>query len=328
MSTDSMRLAAGRRPAARHLNRVASGVLALALSLLLAIFIFGRGPGTLVWLTGQAPSWLPFAGSGLSWLPYAEPKPAPAAAVVAPSAAPVPSPVATLLPTPDPVQPPAAAPVIPAPTPVPTPSPTPRPTPRPTPTPARTPTPAPTPTPGASNLFSDNFEGDAVGAGPGGGWSAGSGCWDVLSDGSKVAQVSADGVMYVANNGSSTWTDYRVSASVKAPTSGYAKLVACRRCRDRRHRSSSNPGSALFLGKLYGGTWYSFSTAGFAYSATSWYQVSFTVVGDSLTCSATDPGNGHSQTVSATESYFSSGPAGLAGSAGAEFDNFTVSPAA
>src|SRR5207237_10203867 len=65
-----------------------------------------------------------------------------------------------------------------------------------------------------------------------------------------------------------------------------------------------------------------------AYSATSWYQVSFTVVGDSLTCSATDPGNGHSQTVSATESYFSSGPAGLAGSAGAEFDNFTASPAA
>ena len=328
MSTDSMRLAAGRRPAARHLNRVASGILALALSLLLAIFIFGRGPGTLVWMTGQAPSWLPFAGSGLSWLPYAEPKPAPAAAVVAPSAAPVPTPAATLLPTPDPVQPPALAPVIPAPTPVPTPTPTPRPTPRPTPTPARTPTPAPTPTPGASNLFSDNFESDAVGAAPGGGWSAGSGSWDVLSDGSKVAQVSADGVMYVATNGSSTWTDYRVSASVKAPTSGYAKLVA-------RYQDSSyfyvcglDNGGTLFLGKLYGGTWYSFSTAGFAYSATSWYQVSFTVVGDSLTCSATDPGNGHSQTVSATESYFSSGPAGLAGSPGAEFDNFTVSPAA
>ncbi|HEX6350083.1 MAG TPA: hypothetical protein VF160_11920 [Candidatus Dormibacteraeota bacterium] len=65
MSTSAIGLAAGRRPTARHLNRVASAALALALSLLLAIFIFGRRPGTLVWMTGRAPNWLPFAGSGL-----------------------------------------------------------------------------------------------------------------------------------------------------------------------------------------------------------------------------------------------------------------------
>jgi hypothetical protein len=324
MSTSSIRLAAGRRSTARQLNRVASGTFALALALLLAIFIFGRGPGTLVWMTGQAPSWLPFAGSGLSWLAYSEPKTAPAAAVVAPSAVPAPTPAATLLPTPDPVLPPVVAPVVPAPTPVPTPTPTPKPTPRPTPPP----TPAATPTPGPATLFSDNFENDTAGATPAGGWSTGNGTWDVLSDGSKVAQVSADGVMFVAADGSSTWTNYKVSASVKAPATGYAKLVARYQNASYFYVCGLDNGGTLFLGKLYGGTWYSFSTATFAYSATSWYQVSFSVVGNTLTCSATDPGNGHTQTVTASESYFSSGPAGLAGSAGAEFDNFTVTTAA
>ncbi|HEX6350084.1 MAG TPA: hypothetical protein VF160_11925 [Candidatus Dormibacteraeota bacterium] len=238
-----------------------------------------------------------------------------------PTAAPLPTPVATLLPTPDPVGPPAAVPVLPAPTPVPTP--TPRPTPRPTATP--TPPPAPAPTP--STLFSDNFESYAPGTTPGGSWSAGSGTWDVLSDGTKVAQVTATGVMFVAGNSSSTWANYKVSASVKAPTSGYSKLVARYQDANYFYVCGLDNGGTLFLGKLYGGTWYSFSTATYSYSPTSWYQVSFTVVGDNLTCTAND-GSGHTQTVSATESYFSSGPAGLAGSAGAEFDNFTVTPAA
>jgi len=327
MSTSSIRLAATRRSTAGQLNRVASSVFALALALLLLIFIFGKGPGTLVWMTGRAPSWLPFAGSGVSWLPYSEPQKAPAAAVAPepPTAAPVPTPAATLLPTPDPEAPPAAVPVVPAPTPVPTLAPTPKPTPVPTPTPTPVPAATPTPTP---PVFSDNFESYATGATPSANWSAGSGTWDVLSDGSMVAQASSTGVMFVAANGSSTWANYKVSASVRAPAGGYAKLVARYQNYNYFYVCGIDSGGTLFLGKLYGGTWYSFATGTYTYSSTSWYQVSFTVVGNNLTCAVTDPSNtAHSQTVTATESYFSSGPAGLAGSAGAEFDNFTVVPA-
>jgi len=41
-------------------------IFGLFVACLLAIFVFGRGPGTLVWLTGGPPAWLPFAGSGVS----------------------------------------------------------------------------------------------------------------------------------------------------------------------------------------------------------------------------------------------------------------------
>ena len=73
MSTSSIRLATRRRPTAVRLNRVASGVVALTVAMLVVIFLLGKGPGTLVWMTGTPPGWLPFAGSGLSWLPYAQP---------------------------------------------------------------------------------------------------------------------------------------------------------------------------------------------------------------------------------------------------------------
>ena len=55
------------RPAFRR--NVASSVVALLAALIVVVFILGRGPGTLVWFNGSSPTWLPFAGSGLSWLP-------------------------------------------------------------------------------------------------------------------------------------------------------------------------------------------------------------------------------------------------------------------
>jgi hypothetical protein len=140
-----------------------------------------------------------------------------------------------------------------------------------------------------------------------------------------VAHISANGIMNVNVAGSSNWANYRVTASVKPPASGYAKVVA--RYQDANHFYVCGlaDGNTLFLGKVYGGTWYTFATGSYSYAATNWYQVSLTVSGTSLTCTVSDPTNGHTLTITATASYFSIGPAGLVGSAGAEFDNFTVS---
>lgn len=44
-------------------------MIALLLALALGFFVLGRGPGTLIWLTGARLSWLPFVGAGLTWLP-------------------------------------------------------------------------------------------------------------------------------------------------------------------------------------------------------------------------------------------------------------------
>src|SRR2546421_11643955 len=57
----------------RRRARLGSAALAMRLAWGLTLFVFGRGPGSLVWLNGAAPQWLPFAGSGVTWLPLANP---------------------------------------------------------------------------------------------------------------------------------------------------------------------------------------------------------------------------------------------------------------
>lgn len=151
-----------RRAAAR------GTLLALLLLAIGGFFVLGSGPGSLVWLTGKPPVWLPFAGSGVSWLPFVSgsqsngdrssstqptPTPVPAAApsaspTASSSPSPSPSPTATTTPTPVPV----AQPAVDTPTPVPAPVPAATPTPAPTPVPTPAPTPTPTPTPTASPL--------------------------------------------------------------------------------------------------------------------------------------------------------------------------------
>ncbi len=302
-------------PARDRSSRIASGAVALGIALLMATFLLGRGPGTLIWMAGGAPGWLPFAGAGATWLPFHGSKasntpphrPAPSAAPVT-AATPKPTPTAT--PRPEPTS-------TPKPTPTPTPKPTPTPTPRPTPTPTPVPTPAPTP---AGQLFSDNFEADTLGAAPAG-WTAASGGWKVVLDGTKVLSVDGSGLI---ETGSPAWTNYRLSASVKAPASGYAKLIARYQNAQYFYVCGLENGSTLFLGKMYGGTWYGFNTAAYAYSATAWTSVSFTVSGNNLTCSATDPATGRTVSATASETYFSSGPIGAIVSGGAEFDNVTV----
>ena len=75
-------------------SRFRVSVLALMIAFVVAVFVLGRGPGSLVWITGASPSWLPFAGS-LAWLhpPGQAGQARPLAAVsAAPSPSPTPSP--------------------------------------------------------------------------------------------------------------------------------------------------------------------------------------------------------------------------------------------
>jgi hypothetical protein len=71
VATETIRLGSepGRRFGGTRRDRVASALLALLLTILLGFFVLGRGPGSLLWLSGEKLSWLPFVGAGLSWLP-------------------------------------------------------------------------------------------------------------------------------------------------------------------------------------------------------------------------------------------------------------------
>ncbi|MEP7105094.1 MAG: hypothetical protein ABI838_04530, partial [Chloroflexota bacterium] len=200
----------------------------------------------------------------------------------------------------------------------------PTPEPTPTPTPKPTPTPTPTPTPSPTTLLVDNFESYPTAAPPPSPWLVASGSWDVLSDQTKVAHTVTQGTLVTTVAGSASWTDYKVTARVKAPISGFGKVVARYQDPNYMYVCGIENGTTLFLGKYYGGAWYNLNSSGFNYSATTWYYVSLTVLGDQLTCTATESGTGRTQTVTTTASYFTAGPAGFFGSPGAEFDDLNV----
>ncbi len=142
-----------------------------------------------------------------------------------------------------------------------------------------------------------------------------------MQDGTKALSTNGSGLI---ERGSTSWANYKYTASVKAPTSGYAKLITRYQDSQYFYVCGLENGSTLFLGKMYGGTWYGFNSGSFSYAPTKWYTVSFTVSGDNLTCAVTDPQTGVAQSITATETYFSSGPIGMIVSAGAEFDNVMV----
>src|SRR5215471_6409970 len=66
------------------------------------------------------------------------------------------------------------------------------------------------PTALAATLFSDDFQ-----DGNSAGWTTSGGTWSVVTDGSLVFRQSGTGADALARAGSSSWTDYTASASVK-----------------------------------------------------------------------------------------------------------------
>jgi hypothetical protein len=327
-------------------NRVASAAGALLLAVAASTLLLGGGNSGLVWLTGRGPSWLPFAGSvswlhsGFSWLsfgsgpkhPGGSPSPSPSgvALVSSPSPTPTakPSPAPTAQPSPTPTPTPTPKPTA-TPTPTPRPSPTPTPTatpthePTPTPTPSPSPTPHPSPSPGTV-LFEDNFEQDALGPSAAGWRYLPTGSYKVAMDGSHVLQTSSTGFP-VADAGSGWWTDYKVSADVRTnPTNGHARVIARRQSNGYFYACGLDHPGLLFLGKEYGGTWYTFTTSTYDFTSSTPYHIDFSVQGNTLTCTVSDPTSStHTATLQANVSYFAHGDIGASGEYG-EFDNFEV----
>ncbi len=306
----------------RRRRRVQSAAAALLLALLLFFFLIGRGPGTLVWLTGRPPSWLPFAGSGLSWLPYSEPQKAHPAAVVQPAPTLVPSPAATLLPTPDPQAPPAPLPVVPAPAPVPTP--TPAPTPKPVVRPTATPAPAPVP----SYLFKDNFEQDAVGSTNVPNWNLDTGNWQIVQDGSHVL-YTPDANWAIATVGSGGWTNTKVSATVKAAsTTGHARLIT-RYSGGGDYACGIDHGGFLTMWEVSGSNWTQIGdNVSWAFNPSNFYSLSFSAIGTTLSCTVTDPSGAlQPASIQVSNGDYPNGRAGVVGEGPGEFDNFLVTAA-
>lgn len=305
----------------RRRRRTQSAAAALLLALLVCFFLIGRGPGTLVWLTGRPPSWLPFAGSGLSWLPYSEPQKHPAAAlVVQPTPVPVPTAAPTLLPSPDPSQPPAAVPVLPAPTP------TPKPTPTLTPKPVSTPTPAPAPAP--SYLFKDNFEQDAVGSTNVPNWNLDSGNWQIVQDGSHVL-YTPDANWAIATVGSGGWTNIKVSATVKAAsTTGHARLIT-RYSGGNFYACGIDHGGFLTMWEVSGSNWTQIGdNMTWAFNPSNFYSLSFSAIGSSLSCTVSDPSGAlQPASIQVSNGDYTNGHAGVVGEGPGEFDNFLVTAA-
>jgi len=129
----------------------------------------------------------------------------------------------------------------------------------------------------------------------------------------------------VASAGSTGWINYTVSADVKAnPVNGHARVIARRQNDQNFYACGIDHAGTLFLGKMYAGSWYTFSTTPFSFSSANFYHIDFSVKGDQLTCKATDPTNSTTATVTYTANYFPSGSIGATGEYGGEFDNFVV----
>jgi hypothetical protein len=183
-------------------------------------------------------------------------------------------------------------------------------------------------TPAAGSiLLSDDFEGDTVGSVPTG-WTQETGTtWSVQLDGTNVLEQtnSSTATLYSIYAGSSTWTDYSVSASVKPgpnSTINGSSVVAI----DGRHKDVNNfysllvkNGNAWYLGKKVNGTFTTLASGSTSYNTTTWYTWVLTMTGTSISASI----NGLTL-ATVTDTSFSSGNISLITRAESEFDNVVV----
>ena len=126
--------------------------------------------------------------------------------------------------------------------------------------------------------------------------------------------------------GSTAGTTYGGSADSRVePNYGHARGGARTRAAGNFYACGLDAGQQLYLGKESGGTWSTLGTNGYSFDGTTWYHIDFSVQGTSLTCVVTEPGKGHSRTLTASVADFPSGSIGATGEYGAEYDNFVVS---
>ncbi|MDI1461358.1 DUF1080 domain-containing protein, partial [Catellatospora sp. KI3] len=176
----------------------------------------------------------------------------------------------------------------------------------------------------AATLFSDDFnDGDASG------WSKSGGDWTVVTDGTSAFQQSKlDSELARQFAGSSSWTNYTVSARVK-PTgfngSGrYAALGARSTGSSTRYQLALLNSGRAELQVVNGSTVTVVGGANLAVSTGTWYTLELSVSGSTLTGRV----NGQ-QVASGSSSAFGSGRIVLVTSyASARFDDVVVSDSA
>lgn len=170
-------------------------------------------------------------------------------------------------------------------------------------------------------LFSDNFESGSTSK-----WTLLSGSWSVVTDGSKVLRQATLTDNARAQTSSSSWTNQRVSARVKATSfNGSDRFVAVL----ARVQSATNyyyatlrSSGKIELKKLVNGSSTTIASKSFSISPNTWYTVRLEVIGNALSLFV----NG-TQQLTGNDSQFASGRAGLATFfASAVFDDVVVNP--
>ena len=175
----------------------------------------------------------------------------------------------------------------------------------------------------AATLFSDNFE-----DGNSSGWSTSGGSWSVTTDGSYVLRQTGTGADAIARGGSSSWTNYTVTARVKpttfAASNRFVALLGRVSANTSYYYLALESDGKLVLGRRSSGTLTPLTTASLTVATSTWYTLSLTLSGSTLTGSV----NGGSA-LTATDSQYASGQTGFATNyAAGELDDVVVSDAA
>ena len=171
----------------------------------------------------------------------------------------------------------------------------------------------------AATLFSDDFEdGNAAG------WTTSGGTWSVVSDGSFVFRQSGTSADALARAGSSSWTDYTVTAQVEPLAFGastrFVALLARVQSNTAYYYLALQGDGTLVLGRRVSGTLTTLASTPFAVATGTRYSLSLTVAGSALTGSV-----GGGPSLSATDGQFSTGQVGFATRfASGELDNVVV----
>lgn len=183
-------------------------------------------------------------------------------------------------------------------------------------------------TPAAGSiLLSDDFSGDTVGSVPTG-WTQETGTnWSVQVDGTNVLEQTnnSTATLYSIVAGSSAWTDYSISASVKPgpnSTINGSSVVSI----NGRHKDVNNfygllvkNGNAWYLGKKVNGTFTTLASGSTSYNTTTWYTWVLTMTGSTISASI----NG-TTLATVTDTAFSSGNISFSTRAQSEYDNVVV----
>ncbi|MGK5683342.1 family 16 glycoside hydrolase [Actinoplanes sp. URMC 104] len=171
----------------------------------------------------------------------------------------------------------------------------------------------------AGPLFSDTFD-----DGNANGWSRSGGSWSVVTDGSPAFRQSSTGANARALAGTTSWTDYTVSARVRpiafGATNRTVGIAARARSSSEYYALVLTGGGAAQLQRVAGGSATVLATAAVAGGTGTWRTLSLTVRGSALTGSVDG-----AAVVRATDATFASGRIALLASyASASFDDVAV----